>query len=529
MKKKVELQYLRSRCEELKVEKEAAEDHLRNVHLMSQDQLEKLQSLESKQDLLEADNCKMRDCLEQHQWRNLDLSHNIRNLENQVTSLQTNNKESQLRLAEKEEELTNEKRKIDHWKKEFEDVSELLNSKQVYVEKLEFEIVELQNLIMEYEEKIETLDNEHLKKKEDLKQEESLKVAEFEDKLLVAEQKMRDVSCARDEVITQNKKLMEKIETLEAEQMLMKVEFKKKIKKLNRVSKKKEFETEDSYFVKKLKFQFEESEKERKCFLKKKRDLEEEKRDLQELLKECENGKHQLERKFLSKSHENLNLSTWLRDTEDELSSVMKKFSSTVSSMTSQQTILDSQLHTIQSLESENEELKQKISDYQHDILQHNENDDAKKVEEMFKFKVVNLENNLDFEKENNKRLKTILERSRDKLYSSELECASLLKKNELLGCSNRKLQRKVTNLKTDLIEHQIREARLEERRRQSEESVILIQEENKHLMSENQVYNQRIEQLKMSLHMELDCEDEVSNEYDQEIVIDDVVSESEC
>jgi len=47
--------------------------------------------------------------------------------------------------------------------------------------------------------------------------------------------------------------------------------------------------------------------------------------------------------------------------------------------------------------------------------------------------------------------------------------------------------------------------------------------------MSENQVYNQRIEQLKMSLHMELDCEDEVSNEYDQEIVIDDVVSESEC
>ena len=107
----------------------------------------------------------------------------------------------------------NRRRKIDHWKKEFEDVSELLNSKQVYVEKLEFEIVELQNLIMEYEEKIETLDDEHLKKKEDLKQEESLKVAEFEDKLLVAEQKMRDVSCARDEVITQNKKLMKKIET----------------------------------------------------------------------------------------------------------------------------------------------------------------------------------------------------------------------------------------------------------------------------------------------------------------------------
>ena len=56
---------------------------------------------------------------------------------------------------------------------------------------------------------------------------------------------------------------------------------------------------------------------------------------------------------------------------------------------------------------------------------------------------------------------------------------------------------------------------------------MILIQEENKHLMSENQVYNQRIEQLKMSLHM--DCEDEASNEYDQEIIIDDVVSESEC
>ena len=191
----------------MKLEKIAAESHLQNVHLMSREQLDKLHSLEVKQDLLEAENVKMRDCLQNTQWRNLDLSHNIRNLENEIVTLKTDNKNANMTLAEKEEELKNEKRKIDHWKKEFEDVNEFLNSKQLYVEKLEFEIVELQNLILEYEEKIEHTFKENSNKKSVFSEEESKKVSRVNAELELAERRIKEISLVKDEIITQNQEV----------------------------------------------------------------------------------------------------------------------------------------------------------------------------------------------------------------------------------------------------------------------------------------------------------------------------------
>ena len=59
LKLKTEIRDLQKRCEELKDAKLKAENELNNVHLMSWDQLEKLQNLELKQDFLEDENHKM--------------------------------------------------------------------------------------------------------------------------------------------------------------------------------------------------------------------------------------------------------------------------------------------------------------------------------------------------------------------------------------------------------------------------------------------------------------------------------------
>lgn len=499
----------------MKLEKIAAETHLQNVHLMSREQLDKLQSLEMKQDLLEAENIKMRDCLQSTQWRNLDLSHNLRNLENEIVTLKTDNKNANMTLAEKDEELMNEKRKIDHWKREFEDVSEQVNSKQLYVEKLEFEIVELQNLIIEYEEKIESMSRDHLCKRKLIEKEESQMSFVSKEELDLAERKIRAISQVKDEIINQNEEMKQNIVALEAAQDSLKDELRVKIRKLKAKENKSRASNESletRQLLRKLRYQLEDSERERKSALARKSLLEDEKKGLQYELSTCESSRTKLEKEFISKSHDNLNLACWLKDTEDELQDVLKKYKNSVATMSSQQIILDSQLQTILSLESENEELKEKILNCQSEVQRALGNNDDSKVQEMFKFKVANLKSSLEFEEENTKRLSRILERARNNLYNSELECANLLKKNEILDCSNRQLQRKVANLSTDLIEQQTRESKLKERKNVAENSLKFIESENQNLRSENDLISQRLERLQRSIYIDLDMNSEIED-----------------
>ena len=81
---------------------------MNNVHLMSCEQLEKLQNLELKQDFLEAENNQMIKCIDDVEMSNRTLTGNILNLTKQIDNLNEDKKNLNLEINEKDVKLTNE-------------------------------------------------------------------------------------------------------------------------------------------------------------------------------------------------------------------------------------------------------------------------------------------------------------------------------------------------------------------------------------------------------------------------------------
>ena len=78
---------LNSECQQLKKERNLALQEQQKVALMSEDQLEKLHSLETQQDLMEAQNLKLKEDLLKYKVRNADLLNNIADLRSQLSLL----------------------------------------------------------------------------------------------------------------------------------------------------------------------------------------------------------------------------------------------------------------------------------------------------------------------------------------------------------------------------------------------------------------------------------------------------------
>ena len=77
LKTEVRMKVLNSKCHQLKKERNFALQEQQKVALMSEDQLQKLHSLESVQDLMEVQNLKLKEDLLHYKIRNTDLLNNI--------------------------------------------------------------------------------------------------------------------------------------------------------------------------------------------------------------------------------------------------------------------------------------------------------------------------------------------------------------------------------------------------------------------------------------------------------------------
>jgi len=170
-KLKSEIEVLKVKCEELKDAKLKAETELNNVHLMSWEQLEKLQNLELKQDFLEAENSQMIKCIDDVEMRNRTLTGNILNLTKQIANLNEDKKNLNLEITEQDVKLKNEVASGNRWKSEYQDIILSCQKKQDHIEDLEFELVEMQNLILEYESTIDKLIKENKDKEHEAAEE----------------------------------------------------------------------------------------------------------------------------------------------------------------------------------------------------------------------------------------------------------------------------------------------------------------------------------------------------------------------
>jgi len=533
---KSELILLRKRCEELKSEKLKAENQLESVHLMSWEQLEKLHNLEIKQDYLEDENLKMHQGLQEVEEKNKELIQNITNLEDQVLYLKSENKSKDLQLLERNSHLSDEEKNQEYWKKEFETISSSLDKKEVLVEKLEFELVEMQNLIYEYEEKIDFLTKENKKKISvtyDMEKKNKDAIQKnFED----MKGNLEAVTKEKERLEQQNTVVRKKIHALELKNEKLATDLRSKISETKNSIKTTELTpcAKQNIYVTRMKNQLQDMEIENKSLKSKQKLLEVEKSDFEHLLSKCIDAKESINRKYSDTLEENLTLSNQMKENDEDFKNMMKKYKNSVAALASQQIVLDQQFQYITKLENENEILQHKVNILEYDVL-HAENDKISANDVVSKVKISELKNSLEMEEANTNRLKTLLERNKMNLSSSEAECANLLKKNEILSSNTKNLQRQVKSLKTELINLQLNFHQNSKKQNRVYQELKVMQAENSSLMSQKELADQRLENLKMSIYLEIDSASE-QDYFDEDTIENNVkffksahIDESDC
>ena len=506
-----DIKVLKAKCEELKDAKLRAETELNNVHLMSWEQLEKLQNLELKQDFLEAENSQMIKCIDDVEMKNKTLTGNILNLTGQLTNLSEDNKNLNLEISKTEARLLDEVTSSEHWKSQYEDLIQSCEKKQELVEKLEFEVVEMQNLILDYECTIDKLVKE-IKDKEDEAVKANHKTkSEYLAKIDLFESRLMEASEERTKVVQQNKQLEEEIRSLEMNNKSLIEAMEEKLSKnqcLVNSLKEKEFNAEENQniYVRTLRNKLQEA-KSSNHPMSKENELQNEKNGLERKLHDSVNSMNQLSKILDEKVEENLTLASLSKDNDEDMNILIGKFKTSVAALSSQQMVLAQQYQIISSLETENQQLKEKISNVENNFVAGKCGEKLAKNDTDLKFKISNMEGNLEFEQANNKRLKLFLDRAKSNLSRSEAECANLLKKNELLSLNTKNMQRQIKNLKNDLITLHINETRHIERKVEVESKLKLLEAENYALINKNDLANQRIESFKHTLLVELGSE----------------------
>merc|ERR1719220_753040 len=129
------MKILNSKCHQLKKERNFAFQEQQKVALMSEDQLQKLHSLESVQDLMEVQNLKLKEDLLHYKIRNTDLLNNIADLRSQLSLLK--------------EEKENISREISWGKSQLQKRKEKTRETENLVEHLENNIARLETTIEE--------------------------------------------------------------------------------------------------------------------------------------------------------------------------------------------------------------------------------------------------------------------------------------------------------------------------------------------------------------------------------------------
>ena len=532
-KLKSEIEVLKAKCEELKDAKLKAEAELNNVHLMSWEQLEKLQNLELKQDFLEAENNQMTKCIDDVEMRNRTLTGNIFNLTKQIANLNEDKKNLNLEITEKDVKLTNEVASSNHWKTEYQDIILSCQKKKEHIEDLEFELVEMQNLILEYETTIDKLIKENKDKEHEVSKENQKTTAEYTAKIDLIESKLLVASKERDEVLRQNKQLEEEITTLELNNKSLIEAMEDRISKNQSSLNLKEMEANEegnqNIYVRKLRCQLQEA-KASKLAMSKQNELRNEKIELEEKLDDSFQSMKHLSKRLEEKVEENFSLASLTKENDEDMNIVIGKFKTSVAALSSQQMVLAQQYKIISSLETENLQLKDKINKGEKNLAAA-QLDKLAKNDTDLKFKIANMEGSLEFEQANNTRLKLFLERAKSNLARSEAECANLLKKNELLSLNTKNMQRQIKNLKNDLITMHMNETRHIERKVEVESKLKLLEAENYALISKNDLANQRIESFKHTLLVEFGSEYDYNFFKDNLIAFENQLSdiESEC
>ena len=507
MKLEQDIESLNMKCKMLEKEKQDAVNNLMSTQLMSTDQIDKLETLERKQDFLEAENRATREKLtfSEHEFNKLtnqyyELEQSREQLERENNGLieSIKHKSASLGKLETEKDFKAEQKNIDKLDERIEVLQDKIQTLHDEKKKLEDKII-LQR-------------SDHYADIKEIRDAYQVEKEGLDTQLTTLKENLRSINEANERLHVEKKQLDEKllkINQLDYEGVIgqLKLELKQSQALVREAQSGRVVTEATEKLIKKLKSQLEEAELEKNASLRKKKTLEMDILDLEERIHDLDIEKRSIESKYEDAVRENGLLNSQLKDNEDELENILAKYKSSIATLTDHQSSLQNQAVIIAELENENINLVEKMESLQKKLCQNEETFDHTNSDTKSELRIRELEHKIDLELTAKRRIESQIEKMNERLSESEKEQASAQKSVNIQEEVNRKLNIQMKDLKEDIVTLQIREMDIMEKKNILEKKLEIAEAETITVRSHLELANRRIEDLQIALNCDTESE----------------------
>jgi len=288
------------------------------------------------------------------------------------------------------------------------------------------------------------------------------------------------------------------------------------LKDAHRVAENTQTEGTSNIIMRQLKQQLEEAEYNRAAAVKSKQSKELEVNDLQSQLEDMARSRKMAEDKAAKMTREKSDLSTQLQENEDELAEVIRKYKSSVSTISQDQITIQSQSGQIQELELEGKKMKEQLADISRrledmdrnkgkdDIFSEATANDVKKLE----IKCKELETKLELEKTTKGRMESHISRQTDVIESLQKDLEELSVREKRGQDDQKKMSQNMRALKEEITNMQTKEMESNGKKSEIEKQLEVVESEKSSLKNQLKLAQTRIESLQKALKGE-DSEEE--------------------
>ena len=272
--------------------------------------------------------------------------------------------------------------------------------------------------------------------------------------------------------------------------------------------------------IKQMRDQIEDLEGENLSLSRAKKNLENDLEEIKSQLDDMSKSKKRVEEKYLIAMKENSSLSNQLEDTEEELQELLKKYKASVTTISTDQIMVQEQSFTIIELEHENERLKEKNSDLSYKIEQLETDKIDISQHKNAKMKITELEQKLDLELTNKFRLEHQADRLRDNVTKLEKEADLEKFKYQADQEKHKKLLNQFRDLKEDYLSLQGKESDMTEKNSNLHKKIEIAESENIILKKDLELAMKRIEDFHTAISSEIDSDSDTITCSDDDIFV---------
>ena len=522
VEKEEEIQIFKLKCDQLEIEKLHAVNDLKHTQVMSEEQLKKLFDLETKQDLLEVENMQISEKLKKSEFKNRELENIYSVLQDEKAQLKTENKYLLERKLRHDLEFKNAMEQIKFKNHNVEQIEKLqseymekLKSREEKIKEFKEEIsilqddkadfkIKLEHTKVEKSLEIQSIKDEHENLRKNLREQirniqEQFEISNDEKQQLYLEKVQLENNLSSFDQLDYE----ETIEQLKLDLKQMKILFKNSQKEIEE----KNNSSNNAKLVKQLKNHIDEVESERNALVRQKKNVELDFLDAQDQLEEILKNKNIIEAKYYEANRENMNFAAVLKENEEEMEEIMKKYESSVSALTLHQQALQNQSFAIVDLEHEKAQLMEEVEDLLKKIaiLESERLDfhNSRKLET----KIIEIKSQLELEVTSRHRNETMIERLKQKLERSEAEFESMSQERKAKENMNIKLISQLKAIQEDYISLQVKEMGISESKNAVEKRLEISEAETMTAKSQLELANRRIEYLHSNLNCETDSD----------------------